>query len=235
MADAFIVRRGGGGGAGKLFAVIQATYPVGSICTATNGTKTLKAKDTSGLALFAIPEPKTLPETWTVTATDGTNTKYESVEITSEGQSVSVTLSYAVILYQTGTDYLAASGGWATKDDATVKANSNKLYVASDVGTGPNEYLDGFVYAKKLVNLTGIDTITAVCTEGNFVYGDHELVVLNSSIDVVASKKISKKGTYTLSVLSLTGNYYVGFKTTGYASYDAACDTNASYSSVICK
>lgn len=231
MADAFIVRRGGGGGAGKLFAVIQATYPVGSICTCTNGTKTLKAKDTSGKWLFAIPEAGT----WTVTATDGTNTKYEGVEITAEGQSESVTLSYAVILYQTGTDYLAASGGWATKDDATVKADSNKLYVASNVGTGTNEYLDGFVYAKKLVNLKNINTITAVCTGGYFGYGNHALVILDTQKKVASSKTISKAGTFTLSVESFTDDYYVGFKTTGYASYDAPGDTNSSYSSVICK
>lgn len=95
-----------GGGSGKLFAAIGVTYPAGSTLTCTNGTKTLTAKTTSGQWVFAIPEAGT----WTVTATDGTNTKSQSVEITAEGQSVSVTLSYALILYDNGTQNVAWIG-----------------------------------------------------------------------------------------------------------------------------
>lgn len=89
-----------GGGTGKLFAAIGVTYPVGSTVTCTNGTKTLKAKNTSGQWVFAIPETGT----WTVTATDGTNTSRKFVEIIFEGQSVSVNLAYRTegYLYNAG-------------------------------------------------------------------------------------------------------------------------------------
>lgn len=80
------------------YAVIGVTYPSGSVCTCTKGSKTLTAKDTSGKAIFVIPEAGT----WTVTATDGTNIKSESVEITSAGQSVSVTLSYQLVAFDNG-------------------------------------------------------------------------------------------------------------------------------------
>ena len=53
MGEVFITRRGGsGGGIGEITSAIAVTYPAGSTCTATNGTKILTAKDTSGFALF---------------------------------------------------------------------------------------------------------------------------------------------------------------------------------------
>lgn len=86
-----------GGGTGKAFAVIGVTYPEGSTCTCTYGPKTLRLKDTSGQGFFMIP----YAATWIVTATDGTDTATQSVEITAEGQSVSVELSYTVNLLKT--------------------------------------------------------------------------------------------------------------------------------------
>lgn len=91
------------GGGTKLFATIGVTYPAGSTLTCTNGSKTLTAKTTSGQWVFAIPETGT----WTVTATDGTNTKSESVSITAEGQWESVTLSYQFVLYSLETGLAA--------------------------------------------------------------------------------------------------------------------------------
>ena len=85
-------------GGTELFAAIGVTYPEGSTVTCTNGSKTLTAKNTSGQWVFAIPEAGT----WTVTATDGTYTKNQSVSITSEGQFESLELSYALVLIENG-------------------------------------------------------------------------------------------------------------------------------------
>lgn len=106
-----------GGGSGKLFAAIGVTYPAGSTVTCTNGTKTLTAKpknsdDTEWV--FAIPEPKTLPETWTVTATNGASAKSQSVSITKEGQFESVELSYALVIIENGTPVQGYA--WNTPD-----------------------------------------------------------------------------------------------------------------------
>ena len=87
---------------GKLFAVIAVTYPAGSTCTCVNGTKTYTAKDTSGQWIFRIPSAGT----WTVTATDGTNTKTQEVSITAEGQVENVELKYALYLFKAGTGVL---------------------------------------------------------------------------------------------------------------------------------
>lgn len=121
------------GSSGKLFAVIAVTYPEGSICTCSNGTKTLKARDTSGKALFNVQKG-----TWTVSCTDGTNTKTVSVEITTAGQSVSVTLSYQLLLYEAGNEYADITGGWeqTTSGDyfdypltGTVTFNADHIYL----------------------------------------------------------------------------------------------------------
>ncbi len=113
----------GGGGGTTLFAAIGVTYPAGSTLTCTNGSKTLQAKNTSGQWVFSIPKPNTLPETWTVTATNGSKTKNQSVSITKEGQFESVTLSYALILFD-GADNTSLTGGW-------VSMNSGGTYAVS--------------------------------------------------------------------------------------------------------
>ena len=106
MSKCFI--EGVGSGTGKLFAAIGVTYDEGAILTCTNGTKTLKAKTTTGRWVFAIPEAGT----WTVTATAGTDTSSETVEITTEGQSVNVDLA-RYWLYKDGNQYTSVTGGWS--------------------------------------------------------------------------------------------------------------------------
>ena len=97
-------------GASKPYAVIGVTYPAGSTCTCTNGSKTLTAKDTTGRALFVIPSAGT----WTVTAVLGDKTASSAVEITAEGQVETVVLVYELILFD-GTDNTAVTGGWTTQ------------------------------------------------------------------------------------------------------------------------
>ena len=101
-----------GGGSDALLSIIAVTYPEGSICTCTNGTKTLKAKDTSGKALFNV----TVGE-WTVSCTDGSETASETVSITAEGQVKAVELSY-IKIYGIMRDITNSSPVWARTDDA---------------------------------------------------------------------------------------------------------------------
>ena len=111
----------------RLRAVIAVTYPEGSVCTCSNGTKTLKARDTSGKALFNVSTG-----TWTVTATDGSRTTSNTVSITGEGQSESVTLAYKLVLYNYGNEYSEVTGGWAehiSSSDATVTKESEQLHL----------------------------------------------------------------------------------------------------------
>lgn len=80
------------------YAIIGVTYPSGSVCTCTNGTLTLTAKDTSGKAIFVIPSAGT----WTVTAVSGDKTASKAVSITAEGQVETVTLAYELYIFKSG-------------------------------------------------------------------------------------------------------------------------------------
>ena len=109
----------------KLYAVISVTYPAGSVCTCTKGTKTYKAKNTSGLALFAVPETGE----WTVSCTDGTQTASMTASITAEGQAASVTLTYELYLLQNGvqkTEFTTnVYAGTVTFESSAVKMEGN--------------------------------------------------------------------------------------------------------------
>lgn len=117
MGESFITRRGGG----IPYAIIGVTYPSGSICTCTNGTRTLTGKDTSGKALFVIPAAGT----WMVKAVKGSNSASKAVKITAEGQVETVKLAYDLILFD-GTDNTAVTGGLklqvGTYDSAVVSS-----------------------------------------------------------------------------------------------------------------
>lgn len=108
------------GGGGKPYAVISATYPAGSTCVCSNGSKTLKAKDTSGTALFVIPEAGT----WTVTAVSGDKTASKAVSITAEGQVETVELTYGLYIFKNGS---------GLKSEYSIKSNSNSMISAPTV------------------------------------------------------------------------------------------------------
>lgn len=79
-------------------ATINITYPAGSTCTCTDGTTTLTAPDTSGTWACIVPNVGT----WTVSCTDGTKSKSADAAITTDGQSVSVTLKYILYIFKKG-------------------------------------------------------------------------------------------------------------------------------------
>ena len=135
------------GGGAKAFALIGVTYPEGSTCTCTDGAKTLKLKNTSGQGIFLIP----YAAIWTVTATDGTNTKSESVEITSEGQAETVELTYEFVLYDNG---IMQNGGVVKSIDHESIYGSNSAVVKN-----------GFLYISVANNLTlanGFRSVNAI-------------------------------------------------------------------------
>lgn len=116
-------RRGGV----RLFSVIGVTYPAGSVCTCAKGTKTYKAKNTSGLALFAVPEVGD----WTVSCTDGTKTASKTVSITTDGQTASVTLTYELALFYGGSVNEDITGGWSGNMAQEQLGTDSYLYLQS--------------------------------------------------------------------------------------------------------
>ena len=141
-------RRGGV----RLFSVIGVTYPAGSVCTCTKGTKSYKAKNTSGLALFAVPEAGD----WTVSCTDGTQTASTTATVSAEGEAVNVKLTYDLRLFDNGDECAGVTGGW-----------TNAGYTYSSMLPAPPEISDGRIqlYGKSGGN-TGIGTAQSIDLAG---------------------------------------------------------------------
>ena len=115
------------GGIGSAKAAISVTYPSGSTCTCTKGSRTLRAKDTSGSYLFLIPEAGA----WTVSCTDGTKTVSKSVTITAQYQSENVSLSYGLYLYNSGDECIDVTGGWRQTGGGSLSKESDNLYLTT--------------------------------------------------------------------------------------------------------
>lgn len=104
------------------YAIIGVTYPEGSVCTCSNGSVTLTAKDTTGKALFVIPSAGT----WTVKAVNGNKSASKAVSITAEGQVEIVTLTYGLYIFKNGS---GLTSGYS------IKSNSNSMISAPTVSS----------------------------------------------------------------------------------------------------
>ena len=127
----------GGGGLSNAFAIIVATYPSGSECICTNGSRTLRAKGDSGKYLFLIPSAGT----WEVKCTDRdhpSGVSSDPIPIENQYQIEYVTLKYPLYLFKTGSG--VASGynciaktypgkaGFSIKSDKITTLNSVDYY-----------------------------------------------------------------------------------------------------------
>ena len=146
MADAWIVRRGGGGNAQSIgggYAVIGAEYPAGSSCTCAKGSTTLRAKGSTGAAAFNIPEAGT----WTVSCTDGTHSVSTTVNITAEGQVRTVKLGYELVLLENG-----------------VLADGHTISGSAELNGGIQETDNGGFYLTGPIDVTGYSTLSITGT-----------------------------------------------------------------------
>lgn len=140
-------------------ATINITYPAGSTCTCSDGTTTLSAPDTSGTWTCTVPNAGT----WTVTSTSGTETDSKAVTITTDGQSVSVALSYFLWLYKDGDTCDAVSGGWSSPvwghEDFSkvVTFNESSMQISTEVFGGSVAY--GHVFTNSVIDLSEISTL----------------------------------------------------------------------------
>lgn len=194
------------GGGAKAFALIGVTYPAGSTCTCTDGTKTLKLKDTSGQGIFIIP----YAATWTVTATNGTNTKSQSVEITSNGQSVSMTLSYQLHLFEAGVG-LAAGYNLRHTGKGSSSANTTQITL-NPAGASENNQ----TYISPAIDCSQFSTVSFIAerTKIQDMYSVFEIGLAQTpstnqnTPEFAAHVNVVGKKTYTLDLSSINGNLY---------------------------
>lgn len=180
-------------------ATITVAYPSGSTLTCSDGTTTLTATSTTGSYTFTVPNAGT----WTVSCTDGSSTASTDVSITSDGQTASVTLSYALYLYNNG----AVSGySWTAKDDegtdTTITDKGTYLQLIADVS------VYAVFYSKSKINVSGYKTLKMTLTNVSMQIdsGDTIWFGLSSNTNVQGTGMSTKteyssfSGTKTLSV-----------------------------------
>lgn len=183
-------------------ATINITYPAGSTCTCSDGTTTLSAPDTSGTWACIVPNAGT----WTVTSTSGTETDSKAVTITTDGQSTSVELSYALFLFKPNAPSDIIAGEWEMPGNSTVTAEA-ELVVKSVNNYNVNR--DISARTKGQIDLTEYSTIQATCKASG---GHNTKLEVYSGSSVVASAAIGTNlTTVTVDISALSGLHSIGF------------------------
>jgi predicted Rdx family selenoprotein len=160
-------------------ATIHITYPAGSTCTATDGTTTLTAPDTSGTWDLQVTETGT----WTIKLNNGF---YESLVLDQSVSDYTVDKWY---LYKDGNHYNDLTGGFE-KYQSFNAGGSHSLNDA-DLTITRNA---GGSYRIKAVNLIDLTKFTTLLMTGSVVSGSRGgcfLRVFNSSGSEICSSALN--------------------------------------------
>lgn len=204
----------------RLRSIIAVTYPEGSICTCTNGTKTLKAKDTSGKALFNV----TVGE-WTVSCTCGSKTDSKSVIIDTEGQIKFVSI-YNEYLFKSGfgasVEYVKKSFG-----SHTISIDNDSIVVEIGSSGGSAVW-----YTQQMIDVSRFNTLKmrarlindsvetsswkatfgiADGTNAFDAFNDYGNIYFSAKTGIWKSSETQE--IYTLDLSGVNGSYYIGFGT----------------------
>lgn len=183
-------------------ATINITYPAGSTCTCSDGTTTISAPDTSGTWACIVPNAGT----WTVTSTSGKETDSKTVTITTDGQSISVELSYALFLFKPNAPSDIIAGEWEMPVHSTVTAEA-ELVVKSVNNYNGNRNISA--RTKGQIDLTEYSTLQATCKTSG---GSNTKLEVYSGSSVVASAAIGTSlTTVTVDISALSGLHSIGF------------------------
>lgn len=183
-------------------ATINITYPAGSTCTCSDGTTTLTAPDTSGTWVCTVPNAGT----WTVTSTSETETDSKAVTITTDGQSTSVELSYALFLFKPNAPSSIISGEWEMPANSTVTAEAELTVKPVNNFNGDRNWS---ARTKGQIDLTEYSTLQATCKASG---GSKTKLEVYSGSSAVASAAIGTDlTTVTVDISALSGLHSIGF------------------------
>lgn len=205
---------------GTFSARINVVYPAGSTCTISNGAKTYTAPNTGGYWECDVDSAGT----WTVTATNGSQSASQSVSITASGQTAGVTLAYDYKIFNAGgaVDY---SGGWTGLGNQTVIGADIQCYVDyswAGCQAFTNAAFDVSNYTKLNVNVSAVSAIRDQASFG-LNRSKPNTVMWNDSFtnkdNCAAILAITSTGVKTLDISGLSGNFYfwTGQNGTGWA------------------
>lgn len=204
-------------------ATINITYPAGSTCTCSDGSTTLTAPDTSGTWACVVPNAGT----WTVSCTDGTESKSETVTITADGQSFAVELAYwNGDLYKAGNEYEAITGGWQARGwqyDSGCSPLKPKLektdsyMVLGTTGSGIQsgiveiaKDLDFTKYTKITVNVSDFPNVSDNLRRNRFMVYKRDATYPTSTVAHLLMRSFVN-GDNVLDISNVSGSYALGF------------------------
>lgn len=196
----------------EIYAIIAVTYPEGSICTCSSDNITFTAKDTSGRALFNVPEGE-----WMVSCTDENRMASQTVSITTDGQSESVELSYSLHLFELGVGlangYSMKAWNGGTFDENGLVFSSTNIRANIRPAIDLSEYKSMSVTYTYKMNSFG-NGPGRIGFHSSSDYMSYEAYTNNNNFPAsvkmtanVTNKKVS------LDISSLSGNYYFAIHT----------------------
>ena len=206
-------------------ATINITYPANSNCVVTNSGGQTVASDTNTTSsdkTWTATVNATGTYTVIATATDGSgNTKSENVEITTEGQSVSVKLDYPPYLFREGIGQIIPFKS-VKEENATISINANGIVMnytstsLGQVGVGTTNVVDLSNYSKLI-----FDAICNRTTTDN-EYTDAAVVInteeINYTVKLSGLKAYNAmvpdgvRREYAIDISSFNAEYYIGAK-----------------------
>ena len=194
-------------------ATINVTYPSGSTCTASDGSTTLTAPDTTGTWACVVSSAGT----WTVSCTDGTNTASKTVTISADGEAVSVGLAYELLLFFDGNAYTDVTGGWIGRTvTGTVNCTIDGAYLLMYAGYAS----EGFCTTGNLIDLTNFNVLEVTIAESGAVTDNRSYVcVLDSTDQTLAQKNALTKGVHIVDLSEITGDCRIRFGVSGNLTY----------------
>lgn len=185
-------------------ASINITYPATSTCVVTNSSGQTVASDTntgSSTKTWTATVNATGTYTVTATATDGSGkSKSTTVNITTDGQSSSVTLSYVSYIFKSGSG-LATGCTFKNVQSSSSSANSLIANTENDYSNGSSFYIttninfDG--YSRLNFDLIGYKYTGPYDPNPNVRYG------CSSNTTVTGNNKVPVASNYTASSTSL--------------------------------
>lgn len=189
------------------YAIISVTYPEGSVCTCSNGSVALTAKDTSGKALFVIPSAGT----WTVKAVKDSQTASQAVEITAEGQAATVELTYELIMVPNDDYSTFWTGGTTSEVYGKFNITKDSIYLRY------NDRGRTYVQTSEKISCQAGSVITinvsAFTNEATSYDGRSYLYIADAApsrvSDLTAYTEITSTGEKALPIES-AGSYYIG-------------------------
>lgn len=202
------------GGGGRLTAIVAVTYPEGSVCTVTNGTKTYKAKDTSGKALFSVEAGD-----WTVSCTDGESTASKSVTV-EESAAINIELLYRFYVFKAGeginSDFKFTNVGASSISTSSIIVNTNstpsnyaRFYISPAMDVSEYTTLN---FELKATQYTGSDRNNIVAY-GCSTNTTTSTVPSSSRFSACATKMPSSQSIISIDVSALTSAMYIKAET----------------------